>query len=365
MIGVDNILMQQFRCGMKLNQLKCLPHARALDRSTPRRGQEYKRSSKSSPVLSTWHFIAMLVASSAIATAAPSTSWTQLFPATSPTPRSYPAMTYDATSRTVIMFGGYDGGYLNDTWTFDGTIWTRVTPPASPPGRTNAQMAYDRHTHKVVLFGGYNGTQDLGDTWLWDGLASTWTQAAPTHSPKAVTGPMVFTDANGSVDEFGGFDGNLYQGTMWQWNGSDWRQLHPDMLPYARSSAAVGVNTLINQVVMFGGLGDVNPNNTWTYDGTTWTMQSPPIQPPLVYASSTVFDPNLKAVVLFGGGSGGVDQNSTWAWTGSNWKQLVPTQSPEAREGTGIAYDVALGRVIIFGGQDGNLLLNDTWEFTP
>jgi hypothetical protein len=84
-----------------------------------------------------------------------------------------------------------------------------------------------------------------------------------------------------------------------------------------------------------------------------------------VYASSTVFDPNLKAVVLFGGGSGGVDQNSTWAWTGSNWKQLVPTQWPGAREGAGIAYDVALGHVIIFGGQDHNLLLNDTWEFTP
>src|SRR6266704_368820 len=101
---------------MKLNQLKCLLRAPALDRSTPRRGQDYKRSSKSSPALTMWQFIAMLVASSAIATAAPSTSWTQLFPATSPTPRSYPVMTYDATSHTMIMFGGYNGGYLNDTW---------------------------------------------------------------------------------------------------------------------------------------------------------------------------------------------------------------------------------------------------------
>ena len=78
-------------------------------------------------------------------------------------------------------------------------------------------MAYDRRTHKAVLFGGYNGRQDLGDTWLWDGTTSTWTQVTPGHSPTAVTGPMVFTDPNGRVDEFGGFDGQLYEGRMWQW----------------------------------------------------------------------------------------------------------------------------------------------------
>ena len=177
------------------------------------------------------YFSAVLVAYSVLAAATPSTTWMQLSTATSPTPRSYLAMTYDPVSGNVIVFGGFDGtGYLNDTWTFDGTTWTKVATHHAPPARANAQMAYDRLTHKVVLFCGYNGTQDLGDTWLWDGGASTWTQATPTHSPKGVTGPMVFTDANGSVDEFGGFDGNLYQGTMWQWNGSDWRQLHPAML---------------------------------------------------------------------------------------------------------------------------------------
>ena len=145
----------------------------------------------------------------------------------------------------------------------------------SPPARTNAQIAYDAVTQKVVLFGGFNGRNYLGDTWLWDGTASRWTQVRPTHSPTAVTGPMLFTDPNGSVDLFGGFDGRFYQGTMWQWNGFDWNQLFPATLPYARSSAAVGVNNSTGEVVMFGGLADVNPFNTWTYDGTTWTLQSP------------------------------------------------------------------------------------------
>ena len=358
--------MKAFRSGMKLSELKSLVRLRRGVRPISGQWQKHRRSCKFPLMLTMGHFLAVLVASSAFAEEVPSSTWSQLFPATSPTSRSYLAMTYDATSQKVIMFGGYDGGYLNDTWTFDGTTWTQVNTPTAPPGRANAQMAYDRLTHKVVLFGGYDGRHYLGDTWLWDGRASTWTQAIPTHSPQAVTGPMLFPDPNDHhVDEFGGFDGNFYQGSMWQWNGFDWIRLNPPMLPYARSSAAVGVNTFHKQVVMFGGLGDVNPNNTWTYDGTTWTMQSPPIQPPLVYASSAIFDPNLKGTVLFGGGSGGIDQNSTWGWTGSKWRQLIPSQSPGVREGAGIAYDVVLGHVIIFGGQNGNLLLNDTWQFTP
>jgi hypothetical protein len=317
------------------------------------------------PGRSVWPLIALVVASGAMAAGAPSITWTELSPAGSPSPRSYVAMTYDASIQKVVMFGGFSAtGYLNDTWIFDGTTWTRINTSSAPSGRTATQMAYDRRTHKVVLFGGYDGVQDLGDTWLWDGATSTWTQAAPLHAPKAVTGPMLFPDANGRVDEFGGFDGQLYQGTMWQWNGSDWKKLRLAVAPYARSLAAVGVDVFKNQIVMFGGLADVNPINTWTYDGTNWTMQSPATQPTWVYASSAVFDPKLHAVVLFGGGSGGIEQDTTWAWNGSDWEQLFPAQSPEAREGAGIAYDVALGRLFLFGGQDRNVLLNDTWEFT-
>ena len=115
---------------------------------------------------------------------------------------------------------------------------------------------------------------------------------------------------------------------------------------------------------MFGGLGDVNPDNTWTYDGTTWTLQSPVMQPLLVYGASAAFDPGLQGVVLFGGGSGGVDQNTMWLWdqVGDTWTQLSPMQSPPAREGAGMTYDAASNQVILFGGQNNNGYFNDTWE---
>ena len=314
------------------------------------------------------------IISSATAATPRSPSWIKLSPATSPPARSYLAMTYDPASGKVIMFGGFDGtGYLNDTWTFDGTSWSRVQTALSPPARAASQMAYDAITQKVVLFGGYNGTRYLSDTWLWDGKTSHWTRATPAHHPTAVTSPMLFTDPNGRVDVYGGFDGRFYQYSMWQWTGSDWRRLSLVMLPYARSSAAVGVNGITGEVVLFGGLADINPVNTWTYDGKSWTLQFPRTQPQWVYAGSAAFDPNLKAVVLFGGGSGGIDQNTTWEWIreptwegdGFTWKQVVTAKSPPPREGAGMAYSPSLGHDIIFGGQNSEVPLGDTWELVP
>src|SRR6266571_2160318 len=190
--------------------------------------------------------MAALLGSSAIAAGPPpALNWIQLSPATSPPPRSYLSMTYDVVSGKVIMFGGFDGiNYLNDTWTFDGVTWTKVSANHAPPARANAGMAYDVITQKVVLFGGYDGRSYLGDTWVWDGITSRWTKVRPRLSPTAVTGPMVFTSPSGSVDLLGGFDGRFYRTSMWQWNGTDWTQLFPTMLPYARSSAAVALDPI-------------------------------------------------------------------------------------------------------------------------
>ncbi len=297
----------------------------------------------------------------------PSVSWTQLSPSSSPSARAYPAMSYDPVSKKVVMFGGFGlSGYLNDTWTFDGTTWTKVQTSTAPPVRTAAGMAWDKVTRKLVLFGGYNGGSFLNDTWVWDGASSTWTNANPTHVPKAVTGPSLFSDpVNQHVDNYGGFDGNLYQLITYQWTGTDWQKLNLATTPSARAFAVAASSNATKSAVVFDGLGDVNPYNTWTWDGTSWTLQSPATEPPSRYGSSGVYDPPLHAVIVFGGGEAGLDINDTWAWVGNNWQQLSPTQSPSGREGHGMAYDPAIGHVVVFGGQQGNTFFNDTWELMP
>src|SRR5581483_10845525 len=225
------------------------------------------------------------------AAAGPAVTWSKLSTPNSPSARSGSAMTYDPISKKIVLFGGFSAsGYLNDTWTFDGKTWTKQSTPTAPPSRTASTMPFDRVARQVVMFGGYNGHNYLGDTWTWDGATSTWSQASPTNSPEAVTSPMLFTDPlSGRVDVFGGFDGQFYQLTTYQWTGTDWKKLNPPATAFARSTAIVALNQVTKKVVMFGGLGDVNTFNTWTWDGTTWAQNTPATQPPNRYISAGVF----------------------------------------------------------------------------
>jgi len=299
---------------------------------------------------------------SAAASDISSLNWIQLSPTLSPPERGYPSMAYDPVSKRIVLFGGYNGTYLNDTWTFDGTTWTQMQTPVAPPPRTNATMAFDRGTHTLLLFGGYNGSQYLGDTWIWNGAKSRWSQAHPAVSPKAVTGPMLFPDpVNGHVDVFGGFDGRFYQATTYQWAGSNWSKLNPSDVAYARSIAVCATDSATKTTLLFAGLADVNPNNTWTWDGHDWTLQSPSTQPGDRYGSPGAYDPRLQQVIVFGGGQGGADIDDTWAWDGQNWTQLFPANSPQGREGYGMVYDPVLRHIIIFGGQSGSSFLGDSW----
>src|SRR6266508_7007684 len=82
------------------------------------------------------------IAFTASAVAAPFSfpDWVELSPNNPPPARSYLALTYDPVSGKIIAFGGFDGtGYLNDTWSFDGTSWMQIATQSAPPARAAAQ----------------------------------------------------------------------------------------------------------------------------------------------------------------------------------------------------------------------------------
>jgi hypothetical protein len=69
-------------------------------------------------------------------------------------------MAYDAGTHGVVLFNG------SATWTWSGTTWTKQAPATSPGGRAVSAMAYDPANGTVLLFGGYDG-HFLSDTWIW------------------------------------------------------------------------------------------------------------------------------------------------------------------------------------------------------
>ena len=81
--------------------------------------------------------------------------------------------TFDSRRGLVIVFGGAGpGGFLGDTWSWDGTAWRKLADTGPEP-RVMGYLAYDRNRDRVVLFGGRKGWPDgdLNDTWEWDGVS--------------------------------------------------------------------------------------------------------------------------------------------------------------------------------------------------
>jgi hypothetical protein len=313
--------------------------------------------------------LALVFTTLSFASGPSSLTWTQLNPATTFSGRAGFATAYDPISKKVVLFGGLNNSEeLNDTWTFDGTNWEQLQPAVSPGPRADATMAYDSKTHKLVMFGGFAGFAFLNETWLWDGATSTWTQAQPATVPTGATNPIMFTDpVNGRADMFGGYEGQFFSRSMYQWNGTDWRLVHLTVTPYPRAGAVVAYDPIRKNVVLFGGLSDNwVMQNTWTWDGHNWTERTPAHQPPPIYFSTGAFDSTLGSVVFFSGGTNGIDQRAMWAWNGSDWKQISAGNTPPVRELFGTIWDPVGQQFLIFGGTvfNTNIMYSDIWSLS-
>ena len=122
--------------------------------------------------------------------------------------------------------------------------------------------------------------------------------------------------------------------------------------------------------VLFGSTGH-QPRQTWTWDGSTWTRQSPATSPPTRWGAAMAYDAATSTVVLFGGDHQiplGLGLADTWAWDGSAWTEQSPATSPSARSAASLAYDAATGTVVLFGGTGGipghPTFLRGTWTWS-
>lgn len=83
-------------------------------------------------------------------------------------------MTCDEARGRTVLFGGWNGQFLGDTWEWDGSRWTEHTSSGPSPRGGVPSMAYDGERKRVVLFGGWDATGPVADLWEWDGRL--WTR---------------------------------------------------------------------------------------------------------------------------------------------------------------------------------------------
>src|SRR5581483_8363800 len=266
-----------------------------------------------------------------------------------------PALAYDGARQRVVMFGGYSmwTGASADTWEWDGMTWSLRNPEHAPAGRSGAAFAWDATLSRAVLFGGSDTSAWLSDTWLWDG--TSWTQSASTAMPAASDTAEAYDAARGNVVALGGGT-YAFAGT--------WHTLAPASTPGVRSTA-LAWDEARGEVVLFGGQDDsgsaLGPlhDDTWVWDGQTWTQRMPLTAPPPRRSHALAYDADRQLTVLFGGEGGlGDALGDMWEWDGTGWTQAMPARSPPPSEGHALAYDAARHRLMLVGS-------SGTWLYLP
>lgn len=174
-----------------------------------------------------------------------------------------------------------------------------ATAPAvqGPSPRFDSAMAYDAAAHTVVLFGGGAISGALNDTWVWNG--STWSQAitgvgcpaaCPTSPPARITASLAYFGATGTALLFGGqkYNGIGVLNDTWTWNGSTWSQQSPVTSPSGRYAAGLAYDDATSTLVLFGGEANNDMHDTWVWNGGKWNpacgLSTTPAPPSCVHS---------------------------------------------------------------------------------
>jgi hypothetical protein len=121
------------------------------------------------------------------------TNWTKIEITATPGRRFGAQATVDPRTNKLVLFGGIrvdtnSAGidtqvYTNDMWEWDGSAWRQIQTNNTPPARENAGLEYDATTNTLVLFGGWSGFF-RSDRWVLDGTTNTWRVMDETGLPR-------------------------------------------------------------------------------------------------------------------------------------------------------------------------------------
>ena len=334
-------------------------------------------------------------------------AWTQITPAGfGPSARQNVGAVYDPSGQRMVVFGGYTGSFTNELWSLslDGPpAWTQLTPAGPPPSPRNVfGFAYDAGRDRMVIFGGWDGA-NLSDSWALDLTAGgAWSPIPTAALPSARRGCYAaYDDAGDRLVMFGGFDIGT-RDDVWalSFTGTpEWTSLTVGgIAPSRRYGGGAIYDPLRRRFVVCGGY-DVTYRmdvHAIALDGPlAWTRlfadndagpppesgaaPRAPSHPGSRRDYAIALDPATSDLYLFGGTKGHgwdyVSRFPPWdcdefhrlslASLPIRWQAIVVSGArPFERRGHRAVWDPIRHRMLMFGGFD-NIYRNDLWALNP
>jgi len=298
-------------------------------------------------------------------------NWEDQAPSDPPSAREGPGLAYSPDDNVAVLFGGYGGNDLSDTWEYDypANAWTETTGDPMPPGRESPGLSYDHVERVAVLFGGLNSTDGLflNDTWEYDVGLDTWAEQSPPTSPPPLADSVLVYYAGAARHVIVGQSLVTGQMVTWAYDAAThaWENLNPGSSPSPRSGFAVAYHAQRNSLVLFGGSFFTTVYaQTWEYVyGGSWAQVNAGTSPTARTGHAMTYRPAMRSVLLFGGQTQAGLSQETWRYLANQvWVQVSTTNRPPARQLFGLTFDTEDDVALLYGGRNpSGDPFNDTW----
>jgi hypothetical protein len=214
----------------------------------------------------------------------------------------------------MIVFGGYGGGYHDDTWALsfgNDPAWTQLTTQGTSPSQLDAASAiFDPGANRMIVYGGGRLSSDtyalsLGPVPTWRKLEFSGVIPPGRREHSAVYDPLkrrmlVF----GGITTANNYDNDVWSMTL---DGTPkWEQVVVQgPVPRGRQSPAVIFDPEGNRLIVHGGYDGTNLiRDAWElpFDGEPhWRQLEPDGNVPIFWFDHTaVLDAPRRRMVIFG-----------------------------------------------------------------
>jgi hypothetical protein len=206
------------------------------------------------------------------------------------------------------------------------------------------------------------------ELWGWDG--TQWSLISADASGLTWRNwPAVAYDSSRNVlVVHGGLQAGANFDETWEWDGQTWTRF-TDSGPGPREGALMAYDATRATTVLFGGsTPDLQIHgDTWEWDGQHWTQVSETGPAPR-FPGGMVYDPARQEVLLYSGhfaASTGefIKYDDLWVWDGNTWREItVEGATPGHRTHAGFVYDPMTETVLLIG-SGGDTFLGDVWAW--
>lgn len=261
----------------------------------------------------------------------------------------------------------------------DAKLWYELQTSNKPDGRFNSMTTYIPEKHQLFVFGGFTSRGRASDTWLLDLDTLTWTELNPVDNPSPRSDSSLSYDPeNDVVILFSGYredEVKTRQTWIYSFEEENWVEMFPENPPLHQYGHFMRYISETGQHLMYPGHWSILSGSVTTqhgFGGEIWEYKYPENEwigyensqgPTGRYWGNVVYDPGEGSIVLFGG-HGSRDYDDTWSYDISTltWSQASSEENPSRRSGSNMAYNPINNQIVLFGGRSASgEALADTW----